>query len=101
VDFTREKYIMFGGYIYNMQDYVTAEDVLFVEDKIKSLPYYPTPNELWKEMNGHFRRKAELGTIIDYFLSENKVLLGKDHRLIWIKNPRLDKLLQNRGYVFL
>ena len=41
-----------------MQKYVTIDDVLFVEDKIKKLDYYPTPNELWKEMKGRFKTKT-------------------------------------------
>jgi len=83
-----------------MKDYVTSDDVLFVEEKIKKLKYYPTPNELWKEMKGHFRRKNELGTIIEYFLNENKLILDKG-KIVWIHNPRLTNLLQRRGFVVL
>ena len=60
-----------------MQKYVTFDDIEFVENKIKKLDYYPTPNELWKEMKGRFKRKCELGTIIDHFLNKNKIILDK------------------------
>jgi len=85
-----------------MQKYVTFDDVEFVENKIKKLDYYPTPNQLWKEMKGRFKRKCELGTIIEYFLNENKIIFDKrDGTIIWIHNPKLDKVLQKRGFVFL
>ena len=80
-----------------MQKYVTFDDVEFVENKIKKLDYYPTPNELWKEMKGRFKIKAELGTIIEYFLNERKIILDKrDGRIIWIENSNLAKrILRN------
>jgi len=80
-----------------MKDYVTGDDVEFVENKIKKLDYYPTPNELWKEMKGRFKRKCELGTIIEYFLNENKIILDKrDGTIVWIHNPKLtNRILQN------
>jgi len=80
-----------------MKDYVTGEDVEFVEKKIKSLNYYPTPNELWKEMKGRFRAKNELGSILEYFMNERKIILDKiDGKIIWIDNPRLtNRILRN------
>jgi len=86
-----------------MKDYVTSDDVFFVEDKIKALDYYPTPNELWKELKGRkgrFNRKAELGAIIEYFLHSNMAILDKG-KLVWIENPLLSKLLKKRGFVVL
>ena len=85
-----------------MQKYVTIDDIEFVENKIKKLNYYPTPNELWKEMKGRFKIKAELGTIIEYFLNENKIILDRrDGTIVWIDNPKLTNLLQKRGFVVL
>lgn len=84
-----------------MRDYVTSDDVLFVEKKIKSLKYYPTPNELWKEMHNRFRTKAELGAIIELFENENKLIFDKEGKLIWIKNQRLMNVLNTRGFVVL
>ena len=53
-----------------MKDFVTSDEVLFVEKKIKSLKYYPTPIELWKELHGKFKNKNELGSILEYFINE-------------------------------
>jgi hypothetical protein len=83
-----------------MKNYVEIKDVFFVEDKIKSLKYYPTPNELWKELKGRFRTKNELGTIIDYFLNENMIILDKG-KIVLIHNPPLNRLLKMRGYIVL
>jgi hypothetical protein len=82
-----------------MMQYVTYEDILFVEKKIKSLKCYPTPNELWKEMRGRFKTKAELGTIIEYLLNKNRIILDNiDGKIIWIWNPKLAKrILLNRS----
>ena len=85
-----------------MKDYVTAGDVLFVEDKIKSLNYYPTPNELWKELKGRkgrFNRKAELGAIIDYFLHKSMIIFDKGE-IVWIWNPKFaDKIFSNKSLI--
>jgi len=82
-----------------MQQYVELKDVFKVEDKIKQMDY-PTPNELWKALKGRFKTKNELGGVIDYFLKENMVILDRG-RIVWIKNPKLNKLLHRRGFVVL
>lgn len=79
--------------------YIELKDVQAVEDKIKKLDY-PTPNELWKSLHGRFRTKNELGGVIEYFLKENMILLDKGH-IVWIYNPKLNNLLQRRGFVVL
>ena len=86
-----------------MQKYVTIDDVEFVENKIRKLNYYPTPNELWKEMNDRFKTKAELGTIIEYFSNERKIIIDKrDGRLVWIHNPKVaNRILANRSLLIL
>jgi len=83
-----------------MKKYIDSSEVFAVENKLKKLDYYPTPNQLWKEMKGKFKSKAELGTIIEYFLNANKLILN-NHKLVWIENPKLDKLLSKRGFVVL
>jgi len=84
-----------------MKDYVTGDDVLFVENKIKKLKYYPTPNELWKEMKGRFRRKAELGSILEYFLNSNMIIFDMG-RIVWIWNPKESKrIFSNKGLIIL
>jgi len=82
-----------------MQQYVELKDVFKVEEKIKQMDY-PTPNELWKALKGKFKTKNELGGVIDYFLKENMIILDKGH-IVWIKNPKLNKLLKTRGFVVL
>jgi len=79
--------------------YVELKNVQATEDKIKQLNY-PTPNELWEKMKGKFRTKNELGGVLDYFLKENMILFDKG-RIVWIRNPKLNGLLQQRGFFVL
>jgi len=83
-----------------MREYATSEDVLFVESKIKKSNNYPTINELWKSLHGRFKTKDELGTIIEYFLNENMILIDKG-RIVWIHNPKLANLINKRGFFIL
>ena len=82
-----------------MEKYVTMDDILFVEKKIKSSKNYLTPNELWKLLHGYFRTKAELGTILEYFIHENRIIIDSiDGRIVWIWNPKVaDRILRNRS----
>jgi hypothetical protein len=84
-----------------MEKYVTSEDVLFVEKKIKTSKKDLTPSQLWKSLRGHFRTKAELGTILKYFENEKMIILDDEKKIVWIKNPYLMNLLQTRGFVVL
>ena len=86
-----------------MQDYVTINDIEFVEKKIKSSKRYLTPNELWSELKGRFRTKAELGTILEYLLHENRIIFDNiDGRIVWIWNPRnVDRILKNKSLLIL
>ena len=64
-----------------------------IERTIKDLDY-PTIKQLSKHLQIS-EAKAKLK--IDVLLEENKILMdGK--RIVWIHNPKLNKLLKSKGY---
>ena len=77
---------------------IEYKDVFIVENKIKHLDY-PTPKELLEKLPKRFNKKTVSG-ILGYFLKENMILMDKGH-IVWIHNPKLNKLLHKRGYVVL
>jgi hypothetical protein len=82
-----------------MVSYLETKDVFLLEEKIKQLDY-PTPKELLKSLNGRYT-KIEIGNVIDYLLSENRILLNKG-RIVYIWNPFLVKrILSNKNLVIL
>ena len=67
-----------------------------MEKKIKAMNY-PAPEELFSKLN--IDRKT-FASILEYFLKENMILIDNDH-IVWIHNPKLNKLLHKKGYVIL
>lgn len=78
--------------------YIELKDVFAIEKKLEQLDY-PTINDLQKSLQSKYTKK-ELRSVLEYFLGENMILMDKGH-IVWIHNPKLNKLLHKRGYVVL
>ena len=78
--------------------YIELKDVFAIEKKLEQLDY-PTINDLQKSLQSKYTKK-ELRSVLEYFLDENMILMDKGH-IVWIHNPRLNKLLHKRGYAVL
>lgn len=76
--------------------YPRLDTVLMVEDAIKNHQDYPTRTQLWRSLP----KKVQYQTfqvILDYLQKSNKILVGKDGKIVWIfaDNPKLKELLKN------
>ncbi len=69
------------------------DTVLMVEDTARKLDY-PTKNQLWKALPKSVMWQT-FGLILDYLEKSNKIIIGKDGKIVWIfaDNPKIKKLL--------
>ena len=78
--------------------YPRLDTVIMVENTIEELDYYPTKMELWKALPKKVMYQT-FTMIIDYLLNLNKIIIGKDKKIIWIWNPNLVKKVMKEGLI--
>ena len=70
--------------------YPRLDTVIMVEETIRKLKYYPTKTELWKALPKKVMYQT-FSMILDYLINLNKIIIGKDGRIVWVWNPELIK----------
>ena len=78
--------------------YPRLDTVLMVEETIQKLKDYPKKTELWRALP----KKVMYQTfcmIIDYLVNLNKIIIGKDGRIVWVWNPELIRKIAQRGLI--
>lgn len=78
--------------------YPRLDTVIMVEKTIKNLDYYPTKTELWKALPKQVMYQT-FSMIIDYLVDLNKIMIGKDERIVWVWNPELIKKVTQKGLI--
>ena len=90
-------------YIYNMQSQVllynpTLESVLTVEKLIEKYSGELGKYQLWKELPKKMMYQTFL-VILDYLERSNKIVIDKEGKIVWIWNPELVKMLENKKLI--
>ncbi len=78
--------------------YPRLDTVIMVEETIMRLKYYPTKTELWKSLPKKVMYQT-FCVILDYLVSLNKIIIGKDGRIVWVWNPELIKKIVQKGLI--
>jgi len=90
-------------YIYNMQSQVllynpTLESVLTVEKLIEKYSGELGKYQLWKKLPKKMMYQTFL-VILDYLERSNKIVIDKEGKIVWIWNPELVKMLENKKLI--
>ena len=78
--------------------YPRLDTVIMVEETIKRMEDYPTKTELWKALPKKMMYQT-FCMIIDYLIESNKIIIGKDGRIVWVWNPELIKRVIKKGLI--
>ena len=74
----------------------TLETVLMVEKEIEKKSGEYNRTELWKILPRKIMWQTYL-IILDYLVKNNKILVDKDEKIVWIWNPSLIRKLEKEG----
>ena len=78
--------------------YPRLDTIIMVEETIKKMDDYPTKTELWKALPKKMMYQT-FCMIIDYLIESNKIIIGKDGRIVWVWNPELIKKVMKKGLI--
>ena len=78
--------------------YPRLDTVIMVEETIKRMDDYPTKTQLWKALPKKMMYQT-FCMIIDYLIESNKIIIGKDGRIVWVWNPELMKKVMKKGLI--
>ena len=76
----------------------TLETILMVERTIESHSGELNRTELWKNLPKKVMWQTYL-VIIDYLEQNNKIIIDKDGKIVWIWNPSLIRKLEAEGLI--
>jgi len=74
----------------------TLETVLMVEKTIKKFSGELGITNLWKKLPRKVMYQT-YRTVVDYLLESNKIIIGKDGKVIWIWNQERIKRILSEG----
>ena len=78
--------------------YPRLDTVIMVEETIKRMDDYPTKTQLLKAVRMNMMCQP-FCMIMDYLIETNKIIIGKDGRIVWVWNPELMKKVMKKGLI--
>lgn len=83
------------GYIHSP----TLETVVMIEEAIKNAGYYPTKNELKKELPRKVSHQT-LNIVLSYLEKSGKIMIDK-RRIVWVFSPEFFEKITSNKRLFL
>jgi len=66
--------------------YPRLDTIIMIEETIQKMDDYPTKMQLWRAIPKKIMYQT-FCLILDYLKDSNKIIIGKDKRIVWIWDP--------------
>jgi hypothetical protein len=76
----------------------TLESVIMVEETIEKYSGELGKYQLWQRLPRKMMYQTFL-VILDYLEKSNKIIFDNKEKILWIWNPKLSKILKDRGLI--